>query len=539
MKKTWRSGAVILFCCIIMLPLLLQGISATTGKKLDVHLNGYFEEYEKPLFRVDSFISGDYQQEYEKWLNANVMPRGAYIKLYNQIRYSFFDLGSQIIGKNKDLFEEGYITNELCLAEICNYSNLENQEKISNYVRHLENIQRKLEEMGKTFLVYTSPMKTEYMYNDIPTKYMIQKPKESGLGRDYFRQLIEKTEVNCFFADDVIQKKSIQPVFYTTGIHWSRVAEQQVSVSLLEQLRELSGKKFRNIELGELQVSETPYWRDADLYELLNLYTDADNELYYEYDSYRQFPEKYDSMKMLLQGGSFAEGLEKDYFGKYANEELYYINYDNYIQEPNGEIHTFEVWGDLELDRYLDIVDCIVIEINDAQYHQESNGFVEYLDAYLDYYKSKKSEDKKMPNEKLLDCKNLSEMQQEALEFSKGIGYFENGMAWSGDNVVLRLKNENIGTEGLELELGIAEQAIRSDAQEIVIYLNQKKVKTCLLETAGKVDICIEPDTFDVSSDGLYEIEIYSKNIFNPKKLGESMDNRDLAIGIYYVGEKR
>lgn len=387
MKRLKSYIIFALFCGMICMPFGLKIIKNLTGKTIDCALSGYFDATENPNFTLEDFFSGDYQKKYESYLNATILPRATYIKIYNQLRYTFFNLGTQIVGKNKDLFEEKYIVNELGLVNDVDFSIPENQEKLEHYIEKVQSIQDKLALVDKTFLLYTTPTKTQYKYEDIPNSYIIRKNNSALSGIDYLNKLIKQHDINYVDARTIIEKKSHDyPVFYKSGIHWARPAEQLVSQNIIETLSKLSGKKLRGITLTNLKQSDQPFWRDADLLDLLNVYMGYPKEKYYEYDIELQNPKEYDPTHILVQGGSFAQGLEHDVFSQYSDDQLYYINYKNSISDLSGNYIPFNEWDELDLKKYLDQVDFVVIELNDAAIHNESSGFVEYLDQYLDEY---------------------------------------------------------------------------------------------------------------------------------------------------------
>ena len=99
----------VLFSILIFLPILVSILSLFTGKFFDLPLKGFFDKSNKPYFSVKSYCNGDYQRNFENYLNQNIKPRGVFIKLYNQIQYSLFDLSNRIVGKDGYIFEYAYI----------------------------------------------------------------------------------------------------------------------------------------------------------------------------------------------------------------------------------------------------------------------------------------------------------------------------------------------------------------------------------------------------------------------------------------------
>lgn len=90
---------LIIFSVIIILPITSTFLFSITGKNIDIKLKGNFDSYEKPKLSLHDYADGKFQTDYENWINTNLIPRGRYIKLYNQIEYSCFEQGNKIIGK--------------------------------------------------------------------------------------------------------------------------------------------------------------------------------------------------------------------------------------------------------------------------------------------------------------------------------------------------------------------------------------------------------------------------------------------------------
>ena len=251
--KLGRKILCFLFGCIIGLPLILEIVFNTMDINLDIALKGHFDTYIKPHFELESFISRDYQTDYEKWLNANLKPRGMFIKLYNQIQYSFFDLGNRVIGKEGDIFEESYIDDYLRDKDEYNFSLKNNQIAIEEYVQQLQSIDKRLKEINKHLILYTTPTKLDVSYKNLPYKYKIRQNSNAIRGIDYLKTLLEKTDIIYVDTGELLYDQQQYPSFYKTGIHWSRPLEQKATALIIDMMREISGKEIRNVTLGELQ----------------------------------------------------------------------------------------------------------------------------------------------------------------------------------------------------------------------------------------------------------------------------------------------
>lgn len=530
MSRPWKAIFIFVISCLIYVPMLLQGVYELTGKRYDVSLVGVANSTQEPGKSLQGFLDGSYQSSYEQWLNSSLIPRGVYIKLYNQIRYSLFDLGSDwIIGKNKDIIGLDYINEYLSLGQAYDFSLPENQQAMQTYISHLESVQKKLEKIGKYFLIYSTPSKAEYYPENIPEKYWLQRPENGMRGIDLFRLLIAETDVNYLDTKTIIDQHREYPLFYTTGIHWARPIEQEVSNEIFKKLEEISGKNIRDLELMDIRTSETPYWRDSDVFQLQNLYEKESGQTYYEYGVAPIYSDTYDKLNILMQGGSFSEGLEHDYHSFFPNETYIYLNYNQYVVE-NGNWQPISGWEGIDLAGYLDQADYVVIEVNDCVLPMYSNGFVEYLDQFLDSY---------IPNQSQTVTYgiNLDASTKTGGNVCGGLYGFEEGFCWSTGKSYVTLQNPMITQNGLQLQFQIPERLFQGTDVRLIIYVNQEKVTDMIVNSVGECSISVPPEMLSKIKDDVYEIEFYCSHSFVPAQLGINNDTRSLSMQVVYIGE--
>ena len=517
------------FIGIIFCPIILSLILFTTGIKLDTTLKGYFDSVSLPSPSMDAYVAGDYQTDYEEWLNANLLPRGMFIKLYNQIEFSCFNLGNRVIGKNKNIFEYGYIADALALDEY-NYMNPQKQAELNDYVNHLISIQSKLKKHDKYLVIYFTPSKAVHEFDDIPLQYTVRQENQTLRAADYLKELIQQTNIPFFDSTNLVNSDNY-PAFYPTGIHWSRPIEQETSYALIDILKEVSGKNLRNIRITDLVAGNNPYWRDTDVYDLLNLYSSYPNITYYEYNTQREYPKSYDKVRILLQGGSFAQGLKQDYFSLYGNDILSYINYNHYIIDETGNKQILQEWNDLNLSTYLDKTDFVIIELQESHVKDYSYGFVTYLDSYLDSYIPNKSQLIKYDH--VLDT-----ILKPELTTGKGFWSYEESHIWAKSSCSITLNNPNISTNGLTIEIGVPEQSMPQGSTTLHIYVNQELIDTISVSNTQIQKLNYPAEIF-TNSRNIYEIEIYCEDSFIPKELGMNQDSRELSFTLYYIGDTR
>ncbi len=526
--KVYKKIFICTIITIIYIPAILCLVQFITTKRPDATLNGYFDTAEKPTLTVASYVEGEYQKEYESWLNTNLLPRALCTKIYNQIEFSCFDLGNRIIGENNNIFEYDYVADALCL-EGYNFIEYEKQLELENYVNQLVSIQDKLEQYGKHLVLYITPSKAMYNPEDIPLNYSSQQPDDFLRGSDLLVELLEKTDISYFDSRTLIEQHEY-PAFYTTGIHWARPLEQEATVALVNYLNDISGKNLRNICLTTMNTSDTPYWRDSDVYDLLNIFSPIENITFYEYSMERDNLTSYDKAKVLLQGGSFSEGLIEDYFGIYKNSEVAYINYSNFIRDQYGNVHTLQSWNDLDLGKYLDNVDFVIIELQEAVVFKYSSGFVAYLDEYLDTY---------TPQDPSIHySSNFDAEEQTGLENSLGIWHYETDYSWATDYSRVMLKNDQITNTGLSLEFTVTDYLLSQGDCALSIYANQTLIDEVTFTSPGRYKLDYDATLFTSDTD-TYELEIYCNNTFIPQEIGLNEDTRALSLMIHYIGEKR
>ena len=138
-------------------------------------------------------------------------------------------------------------------------------------------------------------------------------------------------------------------------------------------------------------------------------------------------------------------------------------------------------------------------------------------------------------------CKNLMTDTfyplQGKLSLSSGYtGYNpEEDFVWSGRDFKVAIRNPEVKKSGLLIQLGMEKDAYIAQNPdvdpEIQIIVNGNTLKYLKAENGIRtIAIPVEAE------DDMYEVEIRTNCYFNPKELGWSEDDRDIALRIYYVG---
>lgn len=533
MKKITVTIAMIL----LFLPLVLSAASKLSGFSCDVELKGFTDKATKPELSHQTYLDGSFQSMATAWIDQNLKPRGVLTKTYTTIRYNLFNIGNRPIGKHGDIYEWPYINSLLGINGSNDYSKVEQYQEMSDYVNKLVALQQKLAKFEKYLLVYVGPNKAQYNYDNIPKKIIAVSSENSIDSTTCFSDLIKKTNVPyIIFSKD--GENNSYPAFYTTGIHWSRPFEQEANNRIIKLMKDITRKYYRSLVLGQMNESSTPYWRDADVFDLLNIWNKP-NITYYEYSMGAENVDDYDKIRYLIQGDSFMSGLNQDILSVYPNEKIYQINRNQYATDCYGHGEVIDSFEDIDLSGWLDNVDVVIIEAAAPELSHYSYGFVDYLNAYLDTY-----EPHPIEAIKAFDVKD-----EAALELKAQNGIYQdpnnakNGYAWTKKYSEITLRDEDIRQNGIKIRLSIPDQVFaKGNKTDVVeINVNGTNLYRRVFYEKWTGSIIIDSDLLKtvedkVDENNLYIVEIIASESFIPKEIGENEDTRELALLLSYVG---
>jgi len=528
MKKYF---VIIIFLIIIAAPLSLSFVSKLTGVKFDTNLAGYTIKASKPELNFSEYFDGLFQKKFDQWFEQKMALRGVFTKTYNTIRYVAFNIGNRPIGKDNYIFESNYLNAELTIGDY-DFSIKENNENLQKFVDDLSILNEKLKTYGKYLYVYVAPNKADLYRSEISDKYLSLE-KDGVNVVDCFRSKMEMTDIPYYICSDMADSLEY-PAFYSTGIHWSRVYEQQMSQKIIDDLSSLSKNNYRNIILGDVESSSTPYLRDRDVYDLLNVWFYPELT-YYQYETSTIEFNNNSEMNILLMGDSFASGLREDIIEYFPEDFVVYIDRNKTVAEENGEIYSLDCnWNNLKLQEYLDLCDFVVLEMTEPELVYYTFGFVEYVNNFLDSYKPC---EKKAYYPSVLDASN-SQLWNNIT--SKYVYARENGYGWIGPNCRINLTNNESSLNKLEIEYIVPSKIFEvSEGNEIsvTILVNDKQVfkKEYSESLIDKTIIDLEDD---VDND-VIAIDIICSDYFIPSEIGESQDNRVLSLQLIYIGGER
>lgn len=537
MKKSFiLFSYIILVFLIFFSQIILSQVKSIFNRSVDTSLNGFTASISKPEYLTfNSFKNGKFQKDFTSWYESNLTTRGYFVKIYNTLRFKIFHLANRIVGNNNFIYESSYVNASLSLNKMYDYSIKENKNAMREFVNDLVKLQRRLKKLGKYLYIFISPSKVHLYPESIPSKYYAIQKRNAISPMVSFKKFVDKTNLNVRFASYDMKGEIKYPAFYSTGIHWSRTFETLASKKIIEDLNKITGKKYRNIKLSKVKKRKKCFWRDCDVYSLLNVFGPTSKENYYEYRIKRDIPDKYDKMRFLLYGDSFSMGLINDVTKLYPDEKfIIRLDRDNQIQFiDKPSILLNQNYNNADIASYLHSSDVVIIEMIEPEIIKYSNGFVKHLLKILsqENVTELKRDDKKYEN--LLSGSGIN--------FDASVGLYNQYRrgVWTSKYAVINLKNKRIGKNGFMINFKVPKQIIKKfKSQKVAIYINQKKVYEENLKNPGFYNFKISSNDVNIPKDDIYEITLNLEHVFIPNNHNaKSNDNRKLGVLIKYIGD--
>ena len=383
---------IAVFIFIFCMPVLTMAIPLS---KINVfNILGEREIYNLPKFSVKSFIDKSYQKQFENWFNQNIEWNAIYIKTFNSIYYVLFDKsyssnGNLIIGKDKYLYEKGYI-NVLHFpnpyGDVKYVSFLEKANtNVNKMVKDLKEVQDYFTSTGKTFIFVISPSKADFNEDKIPNRFEIGDITYQEYLHNIFIKALETNGINYVNTPDYIKAHANgKPIFAPGGIHWNDLGKMLATQSIIDELNKVSKYKFDDVKTQKSFINKFPQNEDSDLVTLLNILYLPKN---YSVETLIYEPATKPAPKIKVKvvatsfGAGFCDGLTQshtfrdiDYYF-YTNKKL--ILYRDYLKQD-----VIEGAGIKNVSKNMKAAadaDIIILEINDSMINTESGHVQTFL----------------------------------------------------------------------------------------------------------------------------------------------------------------
>lgn len=371
--KQYLFGGIII---LLWLPMLQASLNIF---KLEP-LKGAIETFEKPEFTFETWKSGEYQKNYEKYVNNNFGFRNTLIRINNQQAFSFYNeakANGVVIGKEGYLFEKNYLKAYLGTDYI-------GEKAIESQVFKLKKIQDTLEKLNKDLLMIFAPGKGTFFPEYLPdycAKQKRSKTNYSGYLTAMKSQKINYLDFNQWFLN--MKTKSKYPLYSKAGIHWSKYGEYLAADSLIEVIGKMRKTEMTKPVLDKLEVKKVNEKGDYDIGEGMNLFFMMDTyPMAYPTFHYEKPKSKQKAPKVLVVSdsyfwGMFNLGISKEVF---ADGQFWFYNQEIY---PDSYESTKNV-KDIDIQLEVEKNEVVVLICTDANLFKFAFGFVDQL--YAKYY---------------------------------------------------------------------------------------------------------------------------------------------------------
>jgi hypothetical protein len=231
-------------------------------------LNGYYQPITAPVFTFHDFLTGVFQDPFNKYLEENIGFHPLLVRLNNQIAFSLFGIANAsevVIGKKNYLYEKNYIKAYLGL-------DFKGKEYWEDKTIKIKFIQDELKKEGIDLIVIFAPGKATFFPEYIPRLYHPERKSLSN--REYLIKTFQEQHINFidFNKYFVAMKDTVSyPLYPKCGIHWSAYGVAIAMDSIIHYIENLKHKKMVNFGWNGVEISDSLRVPDYDLAEGMNL----------------------------------------------------------------------------------------------------------------------------------------------------------------------------------------------------------------------------------------------------------------------------
>ena len=339
----------------------------------DTILSNKTGEYRKTELKDRDKVLKKYTDDINAYYKKNFGLRPFYIKVRNQIDYSFFNEAhakSVLIGKDGYLFEEQYIESYYGRDFI-------GEDSIRNRVAKLKFVQDELEKRGKLVLVVVAPGKGAFYPEFIPDNL---KSERGPTNYDTYAKAFKDYGINCIdFNKDFADRKGISKhvLYPKNGIHWSQHAMYHSLDSMVKYIEKKQKIDLPDYDLVDRAPGDTVMFGDDDIGTGLNIFSELD-DLKMSYPKFNFiWPENKDRPKVLSVSDSFYWqmynlGITENLFG---GGQFWFYNSVVYPDSEQGNGYVFSEYKNLYEE--LLSTDVIILMASEANMYKFSFGFIE------------------------------------------------------------------------------------------------------------------------------------------------------------------
>ncbi|MBI5539977.1 MAG: hypothetical protein HY951_07960 [Bacteroidia bacterium] len=376
-KEKIKYGLFILMFCSLIFPDIQKKIKIFDEAGLD----GVFTLADKPKFSKDGWFSGEFQEQFNKYVEDHIGFRNTLIRIRNQFEFSLFKTAhasNVVVGKEDVLYQDFYI--DALLGK-----DLLTKEKVEEKVNKYLFVQNELAKRNITLVMLIAPGKASFLKENLPSYVDITKAQTSNY--DLFSKEMARVNANCldmrkYFLE--IKKTSQYPLFPKCGTHWSGYGLTLVADTLFKYIENKSGLDLVNFhsEPGYLTDVDLRF-TDDDIGKGMNLIWDIPSwKMYYpnivfEKDETKNKPD------ILSIGDSFNQSFWGfyPYFSELFGNNSVYWYYNKIVSWPDSLVNKYIDVEKLDAKQETENRDIVLIVTTEHNIVNFGFGYIDKLYA--------------------------------------------------------------------------------------------------------------------------------------------------------------
>lgn len=343
-------------------------------------LDGYTPDTEKPELNWADLRAGNYQPQLEKYLDSRLGFREWFIRLRNQVDFSFFGqihVGDVLIGQRGVLYQggptESYLGRDYLGAEA-----------IAAHAQRVRDVQDTLARHGTQLLYVLAPGKPGYQPEDLPPA--VRATDRSPTNYEGFVQALPKAGVHVLDASALFwhwKPTAAHPLFPRGGTHWSGYSITLVADTLNRAIEALTRADLPNFTTRPGEVTTHGLrGTDEDIAKGLNLLiTPQPYPMAYPVVTFAPPTASQRRPNTLLVGDSFTQSfyIFYPYLPKLFGDGSRFWYYNESVFWPEntpGESHNVH---ELDLRKQLAGRDLLIILATEQNLSKRSFGLIDQL----------------------------------------------------------------------------------------------------------------------------------------------------------------
>jgi len=378
MKRFTKYSIIFLFSFVFIAP-AIQTFKIVHFKSLD----GDFVLSSKPDFTVKNWFSGEFQDQFNKFIEDHIGFRNWFIRLRNEIDYDFFGIphvGNLVIGKNDVLYQKIYI--QAYYGE-----DYVGDEIIKRKLDKLQVVQDELGKKGIFVMLLIAPGKASIYPEYIPDS--LKSKQKNKTNYDEYLKALKQTSINYIDMRHYLKQikdTSHYALFPKCGIHWSGYAATLVVDTLIKYIERHTNNSFLQFHSSKGKSTDSEFiFTDNDIGNAMNMIWDLKSwNVYYPTITFDK-----DTIKKKIDILSIGDSFNQSFWGFYpffdkifgSNSQYWY--YNKIVSWPDSLVTKYTLTETLNYKKEIEKRKIILIVTTEQNLNNFGFSFID--EAYNIY----------------------------------------------------------------------------------------------------------------------------------------------------------